>query len=164
MAAPKAHADDALRERIVTLLSAYEGVNDPAIWRGLGPESETLAQLVALYNDGDQPGFVRLRAVGAAAHFPSPAARTFFRAVASQAGQGDLFVRQAVASMARAFGDAALEDVEPYLAHRETIVRETAAQALGAMRIARARTLLESRLRIERDQVVRTALSRALRR
>ncbi len=125
----------------------------------MGPEA--LGVLVTLYNDQAMPGFVRIRAVAAARYFPTDASRTFLRAVA-QSSTSDLYIARAVGSLAHAFGDGALEDIRPFLAHREYVVREAAARALGAMRAPVARQLLEARLRIEPEDAVRVTLRRAL--
>src|SRR5687768_4239393 len=78
------------RERVRSMLMGYEQIPSHDQWRALGPE--TLAVLISLYDDQNQPPFVRLRAVGATAAFPTAATRTFLLAVARADGQGDLII------------------------------------------------------------------------
>ncbi len=134
------------------MLSSYEAGPSQIVWRALGPD--TVGVLAELYNDADQPTYVRLRAVSAAAHFPIPATRTFLRAVAASPGQSDLFVRHAVLGLARAFGADALDDVGPYLTHRFPVVREAAIRACGEIGTDPAMGLLRQRMSRERDPVV----------
>lgn len=147
-------------ERVAEMLSSYEAGPSQIAWRALGPE--TVGVLAQLYNDADQPTYVRLRAVSTAAHFPIPATRTFLRAVAASPGQTDLFVRHAVLGLARAFGAEALEDVRPYLTHRFPVVREAAIRACGEIGTDPAMALLRGRMSVERDPVVLDTLSRSL--
>jgi HEAT repeat protein len=142
------------------MLSGYEDVPGAEAWRALGPE--TLQVLVSLYNDGSEPPYVRLRAVGAAAHYPSPAARTFLLGVARAPGQNDLFVRAAVLALGRAFDQRAVDAVKSFLGHRDAVVREAAARALGRMGGPEATRALRARMDEETDPQVRSALDRAL--
>lgn len=151
-----AHADAPSRDTVRAMLSSFEQGPSQIQWRAMG--SETVEVLISLYNDAGEPGFVRMRAVAATANFPTPATRAFLLEVAAAPGQGDLYIRQAVSSLGRAFGDRALEDVRPFLTHREYVVREAAVRALGAMRAPVARELLEARIGIEREDAVRAAL------
>jgi len=117
------------------MLSGYEHVPSASEWRALGPEA--LGVLVRLYNDTHERPYVRLRAVGAAGHFPSPAAHTFLLAVARAPRQSDLFVREALLALGRAFGRGAAREIRPFLGSPEPVVRDAAAVALD--RIQRAR-------------------------
>jgi hypothetical protein len=123
-----AFAQPPSRDTVRSMLMGYEQVPSAAQWQALGPE--TLGVLVSLYDDAAQPPFVRLRAVGAVAAFPTPAARTFLLAVARANGQGDLMIREAVLALGRAFGAAARIEIRTFLTHREPVVREAAATAL----------------------------------
>ncbi|MEM9068270.1 MAG: HEAT repeat domain-containing protein [Myxococcota bacterium] len=157
-----ARADAPSKTRVRELLSGIEEIPPRAVWRALGPE--TLGVLIELYNDASEPGFVRLRAVVVAGHFPNEACRTFLRAVATAPGQSDLFARNAVLALGRGFGVRALEELGSYLRHREPLVRQAAVRSLGEIATPAARSLLEGRMRLERDDVVRESLLRALRR
>lgn len=143
------------------MLSAIEGVPSDDDWHRLGDGA--LPVLIDLYADASEPGYVRLRAVGATGAFPRTATRTFLLAVARAEGQSDLFVREAVTTLARAFGPASVRDIVPFLQHEAPIVREAAAQSLGRIGGADARSALSARLTDERDATVRASIERALR-
>jgi HEAT repeat protein len=149
------------RERVVQMLSGIEDVPTDEAWRRLGDGA--IPVLVDLYADRSAPPYVRLRAVGAVGAFPRPATRTFLLAVANAEGQSDLFVREAVNSLARAFGRNAIRDLAPFLSHAEPVVREATARALGRIGGADAQRLLRARLGTERDAVVREAIELAVR-
>lgn len=156
-----ASADPPTKEQVRQLLSGYESVPGREVWRRFG--EDTLLVLAALYDDPSQPAYVRLRAVSVAAHYPIAAARTFLLAVARAPGQSDLFTREAVLALGRAFGDRATTDIAPFLASSELVVREAAVRALGTIGSARAKDLLRRRAVIEPDAHVRAAIERALR-
>jgi HEAT repeat protein len=149
------------RAQVRAMLSGVEDVPTDEAWRRLGEGA--LGVLIELYADPDEAPYVRLRAVGASGAFARPAARTFLLAVARAEGQADLFVREAVLSLGRAFGASALDELTPFLAHREPVVREATARALGRVGGPRAAGALRARLQVEREAVVREALQRALR-
>lgn len=149
------------RERVRAMLSGIEHTPSDADWQRLG--DGVLPVLMDLYNDTSQPPYVRLRAMGATGAFPRGAVRTFLLAVARVEGQSDLFVREAVVTLARGFGSAAVRDLVPFLAHHEDVVREAAARSLGRVGGSTAARALRERLRVERDSTVRRAIERALR-
>lgn len=142
------------------MLSGIEDIPSAEDWRRLG--ERVLPVLLELYQDVNEPSFVRLRAVGATAAFPRPAVRTFLLGVARLQGQGDLFIREAVLALARGFGTRSVPDVASFLDHREATVREGAAMALGRIGGSAADDALRARLPMERDPLVRAAIQRAL--
>jgi HEAT repeat protein len=148
------------RERVRAMLSGIEDLPSDDDWRRTGDAA--LPILMEIYNDLREPGFVRIRAIGASGAFPREATRTFLLAVARAEGQSDLFVREAVNAMARAFGRNAVSDLGPYLSHREPVVREATARAFGRIGGPDATRLLRARLSAERDEVVREAIQAAL--
>jgi hypothetical protein len=160
LTAQGAHATPPDVAQVRELLSGYEGGPAESTWRALGPE--TLGVLIALYDAQDEAPYVRQRAVAAAAYYPSPAARTFLRAVLVTPGQSDLFVRTAVDALARAFGAAAWDEVRPYLAHPAVTVRMGAVRAAVRIGTPATRDALRARLRTEQDAEVREALTAAL--
>jgi HEAT repeat protein len=150
------------KERVRMMLSGFEDVPSAAHFRALGPE--TLPVLIELYRDRSQPPFVRLRSVHAVGHFPTPATRTFLLAVARAPGQSDLFIREAVLALGRAFGERALSDVRPFLESPEPVVREGAALAIGRVGSPAALELLRRRLVTEGAEHVRETIQRQIRR
>lgn len=149
------------RERVRELLSGIEHTPSDADWQRIGEGA--LPILIELSQSPSEAPYVRLRAVGATGAFPRPAVRTFLLAVARVEGQSDLMVREAVVTLARAFGASAVADVAPFLAHEEPVVREATARALGRIRTPAAASALRARLPEERDGVVRDAIQTALR-
>lgn len=149
------------RRQVRAMLSGIEHTPTEADWRRIG--AGALPLLIDLYADRSEPAFVRLRAIGATAAFPGPATRTFLLAVARAEGQSDLFIREAVNALARAFGSRASADVAPFLEHDEPVVRDAAARALGRIGGRDATRALRARLHAERDAVVRASIQRALR-
>ncbi len=143
------------------MLSGIEHVPSEDDWRRLGEGA--LPVLIDLYSDESEPGFVRIRAVSASAAFPQQATHTFLLAVAHADGQSDLFIREAVLALGRAFGRAAVGDIAPFLRHEASVVREASAMALGRIGGSDATGALRAQLSVERDAAVRTSIERALR-
>jgi hypothetical protein len=151
---------DAAGRRLAQVLSGYERIPGEAYWRARGPQ--TVAALQALFDDERQPRFVRLRAVRAVSFYRTPRARSFLLAVARGPGQRDLFIREALLGLGRAFGEQVAGEIEPFLDHDLPLVRRTAAETLGAIEARAWRSKLERRLQKERDPGVRDALERLL--
>lgn len=158
--AATAHATPPTKEELRRALSGYEDVPPAEYWQRLG--NETVGVLAEMYNDPATPAYVRYRAIYAVANYPIDATRTFLLAVARAPGQNDLHIRAALVSLGRAFGDRAIEDVRPFLEHREPVVREGAIQALDRIGTPRAVTLLRTRLTTEPARHLRTRLERAV--
>jgi HEAT repeat protein len=149
-------------QRVRALLSAYEQLPGAAQWRALGPD--TLAVLISLHDDPREPTYVRLRALAAAGHFPVPRARAFLLRVARAPEQDELFVREALLALQRAFKDDAVEEVSEFLRHERPLVRRAAATGIGRMDRAIAEPRLRRHLDREHDRVVRRVVQRVLRR
>ena len=159
------HAQDANpptvdRTAIERALSSFEGGPGPSFWQQQDPSA--VGELVRLYDDGNQPPFVRLRAVNAARYFPSPASRAFLVAVADARQQPALFVREAIRSLSFAFGAAAVTEIEKLASHRESVVREAVVDALANAHSSRSVECLRQRLRLEPVPYIRARLRRAL--
>jgi len=155
-----ASADPPSKDQVRRMLSSFEGGPGAAEWRALG--TDTVGVLVELYADGSEQPWVRLRAVRAVSHYPVAATRTFLLAVAETPRQSDLFVREALLGLGRAFGERAIDDIRPYLDDRRAVVREGAAMGLGLVATATAREALRRRLAVERSESVRRSIERAL--
>ncbi len=155
-----AQQNDPGLERVRTLLSTVDTPPSPTMWRAMGPS--TLNHLEALYRDATQPGFVRLRAVATASFYPTEGSRRFLLSVAHDAGQGDLFIRQAVISLERAFGQTVTAEIVPFLQSEHDSVREACAAALGRIGSENALAALRARLPRERNEGVRRTIQNAL--
>jgi HEAT repeat protein len=143
---------------VLAMLSGFEEVPTREDWRALG--RGVLPVLARIADDDQHPGYVRIRAVQAAAAFATPAARGILRRALRD--REPLVVREATLAMQQAFGGSALADVAPLLAHRDTAVREAAIRALGAMKTEAARAHLRRRLASEPDAALREEIERAL--
>lgn len=135
------------------MLSAFEGMPTQAQWRALGPG--TLRQLVRLYSDRSEPSYVRFRTLDAAQHFPTRATRTFLLGVAQTPGQSDLYIRQAILSLGRAFGESAVEHIAPFSDDAHASVREGVVMALSEIGTPPAIAILRDRATLERAQHIR---------
>lgn len=142
------------------LLSSYERGPGLEVFRRLGPGA--LDVLIGLYDDPAEAWFVRLRAVGATAAFPSPRAHAFLMRVAAQQAGDPLYVRAAALALGRAFGKGAVGDLTKLLTHPEPLVRRGAARALSRMHDGAARAHLRARAAVEPDPAVRRAMERML--
>ncbi len=142
-------------------LSHYESSPTADQLRAMGPD--TLRVLVALYNQAQTPAFVRLRVLSAVRHFPTPATRTFLLAVLRTPNQSDLHQRQALLSLARAFGDSARQDIAPALRSTHPVVREAAGRALHRIGTPAARRLIVEHRARESDPAVRRTFMQELR-
>lgn len=144
-------------ERVRGMLSGIDTVPSDADWARLGPDAVPV--LVALYDDPATPFFVRVRAVSAVAHYPTPAARAFLDAVARAPGQSVVVVRRALIALAVAFGAQAFESVRPFLRHPDPALRRVAVEQLARMDSARARSALAAHAARESDPGVLDALT-----
>jgi HEAT repeat protein len=147
-------------ERVRALLSGYEQGPTAQALRALGPG--TLGVLMALAEDPAERLYVRLRALGATAHFPEPRTRAFLLRVARQDGQNELLARQAVAALSQGFGAAAMDELTGFLHHDHAFVRRVAARGLARIGTDECKRRLRRHLDWEPDPVVRRAVERAL--
>lgn len=156
-ATSSASATPPSRDRVRELLSGFEGGASHATWAALGEEA--LPVIIDVYNTTSEAPFVRMRAVSAAANFPTEATRTFLRTVANQHAQSELMIREAITAMTRAFGESATADVLPFLNHSSATVRLGTVRALATLRTATVTHALRERLRTERDASVRAEIT-----
>ncbi|NCQ62262.1 MAG: hypothetical protein GW913_16530 [Myxococcales bacterium] len=162
LSAPRVFAQNTSSDadRLAQVLSGYEDMPNDESMRAMGPA--TVGTLVALYNDASRPPYVRLRSVAAAGAFHTDAARTFLHAVITLPGQSDLFVREGLLSLGRAFGEQATLEIAPFLQRPETVVREAAAISLSRIGSAQALAALRARLGVETDAGIRRRLQASL--
>ncbi|MES2644667.1 MAG: HEAT repeat domain-containing protein [Myxococcota bacterium] len=157
---PAARADEALRAKVIDLLSAYEEPANAADWRGLGAGAG--AELYVLAQDGTLSPTKRAGAVYALGFFPTDTHRALLASLASTDGTDALLRRKAVYALAAGWGDGALSELSRALAAPDTQLRVAAARALGRVGTPGATAALRGRLAIEADATVRTTLSTAL--
>lgn len=147
-------------DRVRQLLSGYEHVPGRETLGALGPDTERV--LMALARDPGERGYVRLRAVGALAHFPTDRAQAFLLGVARDGELDPLFVREAVLALGRGFGKRAVAQVAPFLRHDDPAVRRAAARALAMAGTPRAREHMRKHLAHEPSPSIRRAIERWL--
>ena len=150
----------AVAQQVAQALSGYERGPDESWWRARGPE--TALALETVFRDRSRPAVVRVRALRAAVHFPTGRTRDFLLAVAREPGQRPPFVREALLSLGRAFGDRVTDAIAAFLDHERPVVRRAACEALSAIGTGAGREQLVRRLRSEPDRSVRSAIERAL--
>lgn len=158
--APSARADEALRAKVVDLLSAYEDPAGAAEWRALGVGAG--AELYALAQDTSLSHTRRAGAVYALGFFPTDTHRALLAGLATTEGSDALLRRKAVYALGTGWGDGALPELSRALAAPDTQLRNAAARALGKVATVGARDALRARLDVEADPAVRTTLSTAL--
>jgi len=151
------------------LLGGIDFVPAPAQLDPLLGDSPAGALIGLATADADMDPGVRLRAFRALEHYPDAAttaalAATVANKLSVRAGVELLYLRAAVRSLGTIGGDAAVEPISPLLNHDSVDMRADAATALGATGSKAATPLLYDRLGIETDEMVRLALSNAIRR
>lgn len=149
------------RAEVRTLLSGFESSASASEWAAMGPS--TVPVLVSLFDDTSELQPVRLRAVWAARFFATDASRAFLGRVMANRAESGIVIRMAVESMASAFGESAVSEIAPFLAHADVAVREGAILALGRVGGGAARAALEARRGRERDEALAPLLTETLR-
>jgi len=148
--------------QVQVILSQYEEAPTAEQLRRMGPD--TLRVLISLYDEERTPAYVRLRVLSAVRHYATPATRTFLLAVLRLPNQSDLHQRQALLSLASAFGDGARVEIARSLSSQHPVVREAAGRALRRIGTAAARRLIVEHGARERDPGVRRTFNEELRR
>ncbi len=136
--------------RVESMLRGVESGPSHDEWRALGPE--VLPLLARIAESPQHEGWLRQRAIAAAAAFRTPEARRIFRR--AMRDEVAVIVCAGIEASARAFGDGARPDMAAALLHRDTLVREAGIRALGSMRTDAARAMLRSHLARERDEAL----------
>ncbi|MDP2306273.1 MAG: HEAT repeat domain-containing protein [Pseudomonadota bacterium] len=158
--APSARADEALRTKMIDLLSAYEEPPSAADWRALGAGAG--AELYSLAQDTTLSHTRRAGAVYALGFFPTDANRAFLAGLVATDASDALLRRKAVYALGAGWGDGALSELTGALSAPDTQLRVAAARALGKVGTPSARAALQAQLGVEADASVRTTLSTAL--
>jgi hypothetical protein len=152
------------RERIESMLSHIERVPGREQLLAASPDAEKL--LRDLVQRPSTRVLARTRAIALLRFFPSPATAAVLRelckpAAASKAvGVAFLDFRAALGSYAVVAGPAAIEVIQPLLAHSSMDVRLAAVRALSELRSPRVLGLLEARRRVETAPTVKHFLER----
>jgi len=149
-------------ERLTGLLRAYEQQPTAEDFLALGEKELVRDALIGLVADDSQVALLRGRAIVALGFFADESSRRAIEAVLDRPDLSDIILRRALETMARAFRDAGISRITPYLDDARTDVREAAACALGEIGTPEALRALRRRLDRETVDVVRTALEREI--
>ncbi len=154
-----AHADDALRSRVIDLLSGVEYAPTAADWAALG--SAASPELLSVAKDTSMNPTQRGNALVALGYFPGSEAHSYLSSLVRDAAAESLLRRKACIGLANAYKGEAVADLAVALESSDTQVRTYAAKALGLVGSAGASTL-EARLGKEDNASVREAINHAL--
>ncbi len=154
-----AHADDALRGRVVDLLSGVEYAPTAADWAALGNGAG--AELLAIARDSAATPTQRGNALVALGYFPAPDHESHLSSVVRDGGADSLLRRKACLGLARAAGGRAVSDLSVALDSDDVQLRTYAAKALGTLG-GDGRAALEARLARETNASVSDAINHAL--
>jgi hypothetical protein len=156
-----AWADDALRGKVLVLLSGYEDAATESELRALG--DGVGGELFAIAQDASVARSRRQGAVQALGWFPTDAHRAWLSALVAD-GSGDRYLRRsAVHALANGWGDAALPELERALGDEDEQLRNQAARAMGRVGTPAATAALQKRLDVEQNAMVREAISASMR-
>ena len=151
-------------ERLTGLLRAYEQQPTAEDFLALGEKDLVRDALIGMVADDSQVALLRGRAIVALGFFADDASRRAIEGVLDRPGLSDIILRRALETMARAFRDAGISRITPYLDDARTDVREAAARALGEIGTPEALRALRRRLDRETSDVVRTTIDAQIRR
>lgn len=155
-----AYADEALRGRVLDLLSGIEEPATAADFAALG--ADVGIELQAIARDTDVLPTQRGNALVALGHYPSDDARSLLSGVLRDNSANKLLRRKACSGLALGFGDAAVPELVAVFAENDTMMSTAAVQALGALGTPAAKLALEEQLSAEKNASVRTALSSSI--
>jgi HEAT repeat protein len=160
LAAPAAaQTTDDMKATVETMLGGFEKPAADDEWQALG--AAAVPYLLSFAGDGALPRSTRARAVAALGNFPAPEVVTFLCGLLAPGGD-DVLQRKALRALARTAGAEQLALIAGYLAHDSSVLRESAAHALGLVGTAEARSALEGRRAVETSTAVQKAIDEEL--
>lgn len=148
--------------RLWELLQAPHPQVDAKVLARIGPDVMQLLIETATAPRIDAP--VRLRALGWLQWYPCSASKAVLMEALRARSASVGAMRVALRALAVGFGGAALPVLGEHLLHRDALVREAAAYALGDVDQAKARSMLDDRLEREPELAVRDAIVAAVQR
>ncbi len=154
------HADEALRSRVVDMLSGMDSAPAAEQWLALGPAAE--AELGAIASDRAMLPTQRANALVALSNFPSEEARGVILATLATPGEQALLRRKAVLSLATGWGASALPQLAPVLADTDPQVRAATVRAIAGLPNGAGAETLRARLTVETDAHVLAELRKAV--
>lgn len=155
-----AYADEALRGRVLDLLSGMEEPATAADLAALG--ADVGVELQGIARDTNVLPTQRGNALVALGHYPSDDVRSLLSGVLRDNGGNKLLRRKACTGLAVGFGDAAVPELVAIFAENDTMMSTAVVQALGTIGTPTAKSALEEQLASEKNNSVRTALSTSI--
>ncbi|MBM4342001.1 MAG: HEAT repeat domain-containing protein [Deltaproteobacteria bacterium] len=152
---------EAQRAAVLSVLHAPHPNVDAAKLARIGPDVQAILVETATGKSG--PAAVRMRALGWLQYYPNATSRAVLVGAIAHPESPEA-LRVALAALANGFGAEALPHLQAHLHHRDALVREAAAHALGHLDDRRVRPLLEAQLEREPSLTVRDAMVSALQR
>lgn len=145
------------RQAVRLLLGAYDAPPDAAAYKAAAQEPE--AVLLEIAGDAEEPGRVRRAALGALSRFPSAEVRALYGGILKETAAAPVGSREGhvvIMNVLAAFGEEALPEVLPLLAHPDVQVRLSVVAAVG--RRGGAAGLQALREHADADPAVRAAI------
>jgi hypothetical protein len=157
-----AEADDseALRKRIIIMLSGHDKLPPPDAWRKLGPRGNSM--LVDIYHDPTVRPVVRGRALAVLAYYASQQSYAVLREAAFNVSNRTVFRRIAIKALGYGFADRAQLDLGSLLDDKDVHIREAAVYGFGFIKTPHVKRLLEAKLSVEESLTVRQAIEKVL--
>ncbi len=154
-----AQTTDDVRATVETMLGGFEKPASDGEWQAHGEEA--IPHLLSFAGDESLPRSTRARAVAALGNFSTPEVVTYLSGLLAPGGD-DVLQRKALRSLARTAGAEQLATIASYLEHESSVLRESAAHALGLVGTAEARSALEARRIVETSTAVQKAIDEEL--
>lgn len=149
-------------DKIRLLLSGYEYFPTRADLEAVSPNAQQV--LIHIAQDKDALPTLRLRAIDALGLFAQGEhAALYFEGTLHQQRGEEIYLRHAMSSSLKAFGQQALPWVQPYLEHQDMQLRLTAIHSIGNLGGQEGIELLRVRHTVEQDSFVRKQMGRFLR-
>lgn len=161
LAAGPARADEALRARVVDLLSGLESSPSAADWSALGLGAE--AELLTLAADSTMLPTQRGNALLALGKFPTDRAHTLLVAMLVDDSASAMLRRKACSGLAQGWGAGAVPALSVALADDDVQLRQSAAAALAKVSDPTAQAALRARLAVESNTSVLRVIEQAVR-
>lgn len=155
-----ARADEAVRARVVDLVSGLERSPSAEDWSLLGPGA--VVELLALAEDSSMLPTQRGNALLALGNFPTDRAQTLLVATVVDASASALLRRKAGSGLAHGWGASAVPALTVALGAADVQVRQSAASALAALSDPAAEDALRARLAVETNTSVRQVIEQAV--
>lgn len=140
------------RDRALLLLSGYHGIPTAAEFEAAF--DDPAAVLFELATDPEVSAIHRDRAIGALAYWPSDALEAFYVDLLLDDATPEMERHRVIGHLAVAFGDGALEIIDPYLRDDDVQLRLTAVHAMAVVGTPAALRRLDAAAAVEASPIV----------